>query len=107
MQSSKYGPKQALQAWSSQLRNQLIGLGFHGTHLDSSLFLSTNQVCHHIYPHDILITSFSEATITKLLSNLAAYFTIKTPNQLNFVLRIEAISLSQGILILPIHLTKD
>ena len=68
-----YDLKQVSRAWFSWLSSRLLELGFHGSKLDTSLF-----ICHNcsltiyvlIYVDNIIITNSSPMTTDTLLSTL-------------------------------------
>ena len=102
LQRAIYGLKQAPRAWFSRLSTKLLELGFHGSCLDSSLFIyKTKSLTMYIliYVDDIIITSSQPVAIDDLLRSLTHDFAVKDLSTLNFFLGLEVISNPYGILL--------
>lgn len=95
-----YGLKQAPRAWYTELRTFLMSLGFQNSLADTSLFVlqqGTSFVYLLVYVDDILITGNSTSGIQHILSLLAARFSVKDAEDLNYFLGIEAHSTPSGL----------
>lgn len=80
LRKSIYGLKHAPRAWFSKLTSKLLSLGFHGSILDSSLFIfSTVSASIYVlsYVNDIIVTASNLALIIDFTSSLRSDFPVK------------------------------
>lgn len=89
---SLYGLKQAPIAWYEELYHCLLGLCFHSSTADSSLFIKADATLTIIlvYVDDILITWNSSTSCTHLINTLHSKFSMKNLGDLHYFLGIEA-----------------
>ena len=100
LRKAVYGLKQAPRAWYNELQTFLLSLGFKNSLADASLFVYNdgNELVYLlVYVDDILITRNSKAAIIRILSLLAARFSVKHPEELNYFLGIEARRTNNGL----------
>ena len=96
-----YGLKQASRAWYHELRKFLIALGFHNSHVDTSLFvLNTggNLLYLLVYVDDIILTGNDDTMVHKFMQLLAHQFYLKDLGHLSYFLSVEVIPTDHGIL---------
>ena len=95
-----YGLKQAPRAWYTELRTFLLSLGFVNSLSDTSLFVlqqGSSFVYLLVYVDDILVTGNSKNDIQRILTLLAARFSVKDAEDLNYFLGLEAHRTSKGL----------
>ncbi|KAK0599011.1 hypothetical protein LWI29_001530 [Acer saccharum] len=88
-----YGLKQAPRSWFQKLKTALVDWGFHGSTLDSSLFIkhSSNDVLYLlVYVDDILIAGNNAKSVSLTISHLNKVFAFKTLVSVNYFLGFEA-----------------
>jgi len=103
LDKSLYGLKQAPRAWFSRLSAKLQALGFHGSKADTSLFFFKRDdvvVYFLVYVDDIIVVSYCDATIDRLLLQLRDDFALKDLGPLHYFLGIEVVPCSDGALLL-------
>ncbi|GLT71533.1 hypothetical protein SLA2020_435440 [Shorea laevis] len=103
LRKALYGLKQAPRAWFSRLSSTLSELGFIRSQADSSLFIYRNSKDEFlfilIYVDDILVTGPSQRLITHMVQKLQSDFALKDLGPLAFFLGIEAIQVTDGLLL--------
>jgi len=95
-----YGLKQAPRAWYTELKTYLLTLGFQNSLADTSLFIlqrGKEFVYLLVYVDDILIMGSHKGSIQQVLDALAARFSIKDPEDLNYFLGLEDHRTSKGL----------
>lgn len=110
LHKSLYGLKQAPRAWFERFSNYLLGLGFHSTYADPSLFVS-----HHgrsitlllLYVDDLIITGNDRVYISQLIAQLHLVFEMKNLGNLHHFLGIEVSKTVDGIFISQTKYIKD
>lgn len=80
MHKAIYGLKQVPRPWFLQLTQYLLGLGFHSSSADPSLYSHYQNGCVTmllIYVDDMIVTSNNPSTLTSLMNDLNRFFAIK------------------------------
>lgn len=80
MHKAIYGLKQAPRPWFLRLTQYLLGLGFHSSSADPSLYSRYQNGCVTmllIYVDDMIVTSNNPSTLTSLMNDLNRFFAIK------------------------------
>lgn len=94
LRKALYSLKQAPRAWFTQLTDYLLGLGFHGSTADTSLYIRatrTSILMMLIYVDDLIITGNSNSTINSLIQELNQVFAMKDLGPLNYFLSVEIV----------------
>lgn len=97
-----YGLKQAPRAWYSHLSSKLLQLGFQGSKADTSLFFFHQGdviIYFMVYVDDIIVVSFCDLAIQRLLHKLRDDFALKDLRPLHYFLGIEVLPVSDGLLL--------
>ena len=74
---SLYGLKQALRAWYTHLIDFLLSVGFHGSKVDTSLFIlfvGVDIFYLLVYINDILLTGSNSTILHRLIQLLSSEF---------------------------------
>ncbi|XP_021758730.1 uncharacterized protein LOC110723689 [Chenopodium quinoa] len=110
LKKSLYGLKQASRQWFARLTLELENSGFKKSLNDYSLFLKQDEsdtMILAVYVDDIVITSTNEASILALKAHLHSVFSIKDLGRLHYILGIEVLHLSQGIILTQRKFSKE
>ena len=97
-----YGLKQASRAWYHELHKFLIALGFHNSHVDTSLFVlngGVNLLYLLVYVDDIILTGNDDTMVHKFMQLLAHQFSLQDLGHLSYFLGVEVIPNDHGILL--------
>uniref|UniRef100_A0A7N2LN31 Reverse transcriptase Ty1/copia-type domain-containing protein n=1 Tax=Quercus lobata TaxID=97700 RepID=A0A7N2LN31_QUELO len=95
-----YGLKQAPQEWYPRLSSRLLDLGFANFKSNTSLFIyrtSSELILFLINVDEIIVTSLSSSSISRLIKTLQSDFALKDLGPLHFFLRVEAINIDSGL----------
>lgn len=95
-----YGLKQAPQEWYPRLSSRLLDLGFASFKSNTSLFIyrtSSELILFLIYVDEIIVTSLSSSSISRLIKTLQNDFAFKDLGPLHFFLRVGAINIDSGL----------
>lgn len=91
LHKSLYRLKQVPRAWFERFPNDLLGLGFHSTYADSSLFVKhymNSVTVILLYVDDLVMTGNDSGYITYLISQLSLIFEMKNLSKLHHFLGI-------------------
>lgn len=94
------GLKQALQEWYPRLSSRLLDLGFANFKSNTTLFIyrtSSELILFLIYVDEIIVTSLSSSSISRLIKTLQSDSALKDLGPLHFFLRVEAINIDSGL----------
>ncbi|KAM2392165.1 hypothetical protein ACFX1X_035690 [Malus domestica] len=100
LRKSLYGLKQSPRAWFDRFTQVMKRIGYNQSHSDHTLFVKRRQekvTALIIYVDDMIITRDDFDEISKLQSNLAAEFEMKSLGDLKYFLGVEVARSSKGI----------
>lgn len=100
LKKALYGLKQAPCAWYTELKQTLLGYGFHNSLADTSVFvfISGKKALYVlVYVDDIVVTVNNHDMISSFLQELAQRFSLKDPTDLTYFLGIEATRTANGL----------
>jgi hypothetical protein len=95
-----YGLKQAPRAWYTRLSTFLLELGFHGSLVDTSLFVYLHgsiQIYMLVYVDDIIITGTHPNVISDIITKLQSEFPLKDLGPLSYFLGIQVTRDATGL----------
>ncbi|XP_019179774.1 PREDICTED: uncharacterized protein LOC109174982 [Ipomoea nil] len=104
------GLKQAPRAWFTRLHDFLVSVGFSPSKTDVSLFIYSRDNIHLyflVYVDDILIMGSDSERVTTLIDKLALEFKVRDMGVPSFLLGIETVPLSAGMLLSQQRYMKD
>ena len=102
LRKALYGLKQAPRAWHNELRQFLLSLGFVNSHSDTSLFIFNKKGLTAyllVYVDDLILIGNDNGFLARIISQLAAKFSIKDLGHLSFFLGVEVIPTTDGLLL--------
>jgi hypothetical protein len=95
-----YCLKQAPRAWYTRLSTFLLELGFHGSLVDTSLFIYLHgsiQIYMLVYVDDIIITGTHPTVISNIITKLQSEFPLKDLGPLSYFLGIQVTRDATGL----------
>lgn len=107
---SLYGLKQTPRAWFSRLSAFLLNNNFTQSRNDTSLFIYNDShtfLFVLVYVDDILITGNSGNSLSKLILDLGAEFSLKDLGTLHYFLGVEVERTPAGLLLSQTQYTKN
>lgn len=105
-----YGLRQSPRAWSNELKNYLLSVGFTRSYSDTSLFIMHTHaftIYVLVYVDDIVITGSHVNIVQQIIHGLASRFSIKDLGPLNYFLGVQVIHNEDHIILSQAKYIQD